>query len=109
MAATMHAFANAAELAANLADKVADTLSKAIAAKGTATIAVSGGSTPKAFFQALSTRDLDWPKVTITLVDERWVDALDGIEDYSHLIVVFWMHKAEMREHPLRAHPRARP
>jgi 6-phosphogluconolactonase len=75
MTATMHNFANAAELARNLADKVAASLSTAIATKGTAVIAVSGGSTPKAFFQELSTRDIDWAKVTITLVDERFVPA----------------------------------
>jgi 6-phosphogluconolactonase len=71
----MHAFANGAELADKLADKVVETLSAAIAARGSANIAVSGGSTPKAFFQALSSRNLDWPKVTITLVDERFVTA----------------------------------
>ena len=75
MAATMHAFANGAELARNLADKVAASLSAAIEARGTATLAVSGGSTPKLFFKELSARDLDWTKVTITLVDERFVPA----------------------------------
>jgi 6-phosphogluconolactonase len=75
MASTLHSFANAAELAASLADKVSGVLSAAIAARGAASIAVSGGSTPKAFFQALSTRDIDWAKVTITLVDERFVPA----------------------------------
>jgi 6-phosphogluconolactonase len=69
----MHAFASGAELAAGLADKVAEALSAAIAARGSASIAVSGGSTPKAFFQELSSRVLDWDKVTITLVDERFV------------------------------------
>lgn len=86
MAATMHNFANAAELARNLADKVAASLSTAIAKKGTAEIAVSGGSTPKAFFQELSTRDLDWTKVTITLVDERFVPA-DNPRS-NHLLVI---------------------
>ncbi|MDM9647455.1 6-phosphogluconolactonase [Rhizobium sp. S163] len=86
MAATMHNFANAAELARNLADKVAASLSTAIASKGTAEIAVSGGSTPKAFFQELSTRDLDWTKVTITLVDERFVPA-DNPRS-NHLLVI---------------------
>ena len=75
MASTLHSFASAADLAGSLADKVASTLSAAIAARGTASIAVSGGSTPKAFFQALSTRDIAWNKVTITLVDERFVPA----------------------------------
>ncbi|GAC1041674.1 6-phosphogluconolactonase [Rhizobium sp. No.120] len=75
MTANMHAFANGAELAGKLADKVAETLSAAVAARGSASIAVSGGSTPKAFFQALSSRSIDWSKVTVTLVDERFVPA----------------------------------
>jgi len=49
MTANMHAFANGAELAGKLADKVTEALSAAIAARGSASIAVSGGSTPKAF------------------------------------------------------------
>ncbi|AYG65239.1 MULTISPECIES: 6-phosphogluconolactonase [unclassified Rhizobium] len=75
MTANMHAFANGAELAGKLADKVAETLSAGIAARGSASIAVSGGSTPKAFFQVLSSRSIDWSKVTVTLVDERFVPA----------------------------------
>ena len=85
MAATMHAFANGAELARNLADKVAASLSAAIDARGAATFAVSGGSTPKLFFQELSARDLDWTKVTITLVDERFVAANNPRS--NHLLV----------------------
>ncbi|MDR6898952.1 6-phosphogluconolactonase [Rhizobium miluonense] len=73
MTANMHAFANGAELAGKLADKVAETLSAAITVRGSASIAVSGGSTPKAFFQALSSHSIDWGKVTVTLVDERFV------------------------------------
>jgi 6-phosphogluconolactonase len=38
-------------------------------------MAVSGGSTPKSLFARLAASDLPWEKVTITLVDERWVDA----------------------------------
>ena len=73
MTVNMNAFESGAALAAGLADKVADTLAAAVAARGSASFAVSGGSTPKAFFEALSSRDLDWGKVTITLVDERFV------------------------------------
>jgi 6-phosphogluconolactonase len=75
MTANMNAFESGAALAAGLADKVAETLSAAITARGSASIAVSGGSTPKAFFQALSSRSIVWDKVTITLVDERFVPA----------------------------------
>ncbi|WP_114325475.1 6-phosphogluconolactonase [Candidatus Colwellia aromaticivorans] len=57
-----------------LADKVSEILQQAISLKGKASIAVSGGSTPKGFFKVLSHKDIDWKKVTITLADERWVD-----------------------------------
>jgi len=56
-----------------LAKMVSDILAKAIIDNGKASIAVSGGSTPKGFFSVLSQSDIDWSKVTITLADERWV------------------------------------
>jgi 6-phosphogluconolactonase len=74
MTAAMHVFDNGAALADGLADAVAAALSAAIAERGEGTIAVSGGSTPKAFFKALSSKIIDWPKVTVTLVDERFVE-----------------------------------
>ena len=60
-------------LAEALARDVADELTVAIAIKGTATLAISGGSTPKLFFEKLSGIDLPWPRVSVTLVDERQV------------------------------------
>jgi 6-phosphogluconolactonase len=73
MAYHFNTFPNGAALAQALAGKVAETLAGAIAARGRAAIAVSGGSTPKAFFRALSAKAIDWSKVVITLVDERFV------------------------------------
>ncbi|CZT34234.1 6-phosphogluconolactonase [Rhizobium sp. 9140] len=73
MTATLHSFGTPAELAENLAKTVAATLSAGISDNGAASIALSGGSTPKAFFRALSNAPLDWTKVTVTLVDERFV------------------------------------
>lgn len=67
-------FENRSVLDQALADQVADLLISAIKLKGKASIAVSGGSTPKGFFKLLSDADLAWDKVTITLADERWVD-----------------------------------
>lgn len=60
-------------LAESLANDVADELRRAIAANGRATLAVSGGSTPKLFFEKLSESDLPWQRVMVTLVDERQV------------------------------------
>lgn len=30
--------------------------------------------------------------VTDIIIDEKYKDALSGLEDYSHLIVIYWMH-----------------
>jgi 6-phosphogluconolactonase len=67
-------FPDGQHLAEALADQVAADLSAGILARGAASLAVSGGSTPARFFAALSGRDIAWDKVTVTLVDERWVD-----------------------------------
>lgn len=74
MAIERHDFASAEALAEALADAVANDLTEGIAKRGAGVLAVSGGSTPKRFFKALSSRALDWPRVIVTLVDERWVE-----------------------------------
>ncbi len=61
------------ELVEILAQSIATALRQAIVERGNASIAVSGGSTPKSLFAALSQADIEWSKVTVTLVDERWV------------------------------------
>ncbi|MCR5858407.1 6-phosphogluconolactonase [Mesorhizobium sp. J428] len=67
------AFETRDALASALAATVADRLRAAIEAKDGATLAVSGGTTPALFFDALSRKELDWTKVVVTLVDERFV------------------------------------
>jgi 6-phosphogluconolactonase len=69
----LHAFDDRATLADTLAGDVATALSEAIAARGSASLALSGGTTPAAFLEALSGKEIDWPEVTVTLVDERVV------------------------------------
>lgn len=65
--------ASAAESAQALADAAAADLRAALAAQERAVLAVSGGKSPIAFFQALNQADLDWARVDITLADERLV------------------------------------
>lgn len=77
---------DSAALATALADAVAADLKTGIAERGAASLAVSGGSTPARFFAALAQRaDVDWSKVSVTLVDERWVD---GNSDRSNARLV---------------------
>jgi 6-phosphogluconolactonase len=73
MIAEEREFPDRASLAEALAEKVVAELRTALHKKGEAKLAVSGGTTPKAFFAALSKKDIDWPRVTVTLVDERQV------------------------------------
>jgi 6-phosphogluconolactonase len=68
-----HEFKSPVLLADGLALKVAKQLSEAIDARGSATLVVSGGRSPVAFFQNLAKQKLDWSKVVVTLADERWV------------------------------------
>ncbi len=60
-------------LATDLAQMVADQLQDAIDARGQATLAVPGGTTPAAFLRALSSADIDWKKISVMLTDERFV------------------------------------
>jgi 6-phosphogluconolactonase len=69
----IRAFCTPDELAEALAQEVAAALTARLAQDGAAALAVSGGSTPLRFFRALAARALDWDKITVTLVDDRWV------------------------------------
>ncbi len=59
-----------------LAERVAGLLGEGIRERYQASLAVSGGSTPVPLFARLAEMDLEWDKVTISLVDERWVDTV---------------------------------
>ncbi len=75
MPVNRHDFDTPDALAEGLADAVAKDLAHGIKTRGIGVLAVSGGSTPKRFFNALSSRNLDWKNVIVTLVDERWVES----------------------------------
>jgi len=36
--------------------------------------------------------------VTDLVIDEKYRQALDGLQDYSHLVVVYWMHEVKTCE-----------
>jgi len=51
-----------------------------------------------------------WEEVTSEIViDEEWEEHLEGLEEFSHIIVVFWMHKSPIGTRPPgKIHPRGR-
>ena len=74
---TTHSFTDCHAQAQALGERVSERLRNALSERGQAVLAVSGGSTPKDLFERLSREKLDWSKVQVTLVDERWVPDSD--------------------------------
>lgn len=76
----LHAFDDPRAQAGALAKAVSGALGASLAtALGTrATLAVSGGTSPRPFFEALALESLDWARVDVTLVDDRWVPETDS-------------------------------
>lgn len=67
-------YASAEAMTAALATDLAAALRAALQLRGRASLAVSGGKSPLPLFETLAREPLDWSRVAITLVDERWVD-----------------------------------
>jgi len=78
-------FGSTALLDEALAGHLARQLATDVREHGQASLAVSGGSTPKHLFQRLSRCELDWAHVWLTLVDERCV-ATDSPDSNERLL-----------------------
>jgi len=54
--------------------------------------------------------DFNWQDIISEIVvDAGLAEALDGLEGFSHIIVIWWMHKVSPREAPAKIHPRGNP
>lgn len=76
---------NEGVLAKKLATSVSKQLRIALKQRNKACLAVSGGKTPISFFKELSQQELDWSKVTVILIDERWLPT-DHAESNEKLV-----------------------
>ena len=65
-------------LSRELATQIAANLNAAIAARGLASLVVSGGKSPIKFFEYLRAQAVDWSRVCVALADERWVEPSDN-------------------------------
>lgn len=74
MATTVKTLPSREAVADVTVDMIASAVLDDVHTHGAATLMLSGGSTPKAAYAALSHKNLPWNKVTIGLVDDRWVD-----------------------------------
>ncbi|MFV3128201.1 6-phosphogluconolactonase [Niveispirillum sp. KHB5.9] len=69
--------ADKSALVTAFADHIAGLIRDAVASHGSASLVLSGGTTPADLFARLDMIDLPWDKVYLTLSDERWVDLDD--------------------------------
>jgi tRNA-Thr(GGU) m(6)t(6)A37 methyltransferase TsaA len=47
--------------------------------------------------------------VSEVVIDSRLTEALDGLEEFSHIIVIYWMHQAPSQgQVPTKVHPQGR-
>ncbi len=85
MTQLLHEFTHQQDLIVALSDAVGSLLVQAIEQTGRASLAVSGGSTPKSLFERLSNLNIPWDQVVLTLVDERWVN-VESEDSNEHLV-----------------------
>lgn len=72
-----HRFDDSRTAAADLAGRIAGLLNAAVKERGVASLALSGGRSPRAMLELLATLPVEWRGIVLTLVDERWVDPAD--------------------------------
>jgi 6-phosphogluconolactonase len=87
-------FANAPALAAQLAGEIAAQLARAIEVRGQAGLFVSGGHSPVGLFAQLRVQVLDWSRVSLGLVDERWVESTAADSNERLVRESLWRDKA---------------
>jgi 6-phosphogluconolactonase len=90
MSAHWHKYPDANEAAKHCSAQVAGLLEEALSGERDATLAVSGGSTPKLLFAELAKVKLDWNRIQLFWVDERMVPVTSPDSNYKlaeeHLI-----------------------
>lgn len=69
----LEAFPTLDAWAATIAGRLEETLGEAVLANGRAAFAGPGGSTPSPVYARMAKADIDWSKIAVTLVDERYV------------------------------------
>jgi len=66
-------------------EHIAAALARGVEARGEASFVATGGRTPGPIYERLALKPLDWPRIVVTLSDERWVDE-DSAESNARLV-----------------------
>jgi len=76
-------FENAPTASEACARKIIELLNEALSSRASASIAVSGGTTPKLMFAEMARSKFDWSRVHLFWVDERMVPPADSQSNYK--------------------------
>lgn len=76
-------YPNAARAAEACAERIRTGLQEALHTRPFATLAISGGSSPKKIFEALAASSMDWSRVHLFWVDERMVPPGDPQSNFT--------------------------
>ena len=82
MSTEIFRYPTARDAAEACGDRILALLDEARQARGLATIAISGGSTPRLMFEWMARREFDWNSVQLFWVDERMVAPDDAQSNY---------------------------
>lgn len=76
-------FADAQEAAEACGQQILEWLGQAIRQRGSASLAISGGSSPRAMFEMFANTRFDWERVHLFWVDERGVPPGDAESNFK--------------------------
>lgn len=82
-------YEGAAEMAEAVAGDIAFIAESALDARGQALLALAGGKTPVAAYEALAKTKLDWKRITIIPTDDRLVAPTDALSNVAMLAKIF--------------------
>jgi len=88
-------YSQAADMVSAVTDVISQNLKQAIRSKGKAQMLLSGGSSPRPVYEALSNSNLAWDKVSIGLVDDRWVKPGQHGSNETFILQTLMQNKAE--------------
>ena len=80
--ATVLVFDDLGALADEAARRMASGVSAALAKRGSASLALSGGTSPREAYRRLAALPVDWPRVELLFADERCVPPEDSESNY---------------------------
>jgi 6-phosphogluconolactonase len=83
MSVRWHTYPDAAAAGDACAHHIVNLLEEALAGQELATLAVSGGNSPKRMFDTLAAARLKWDRIHIFWVDERGVPPTDAASNYK--------------------------